>query len=101
MYRKGTKGTYSYQGREFSQMSLFSTEPNLRELEQALLREFAGKRISFEDIINTTLEWPFIEKHYREVLNGLKDKKIINKIPIDTKGDRGFRGKDQAIFPSN
>jgi three-Cys-motif partner protein len=98
MYRKGTRGTYSYQGREFSQMALFSTEPNINELEHALLREFAGKTISFEDIINSTLEWPFIEKHYREVLNDLKAKGSVKKKPVDTKGDRGLRGRDQVIF---
>lgn len=98
MYRKGTKGTYSYQGRESSQIALFSTEPDIKELEDALLAEFSGKTISFDEIIDCTLEWPFIEKHFREVLNGLKEKRIIKKIPVDTKGDRGFRGKDKAIF---
>jgi three-Cys-motif partner protein len=100
MYRKGTKGTYSYQGREFSQMTLFSTEPNVNELEQALLRKFSRQKITFDDIINSTLEWPFIEKHYREALKNLKQKNMINKIPIDTKGDRGFRARDTAIFPA-
>lgn len=98
MYRKGARGTYSYQGRESSQMALFSIEPNLEELREALLREFSGKVISFDEIIYSTLEWPFIEKHYREVLNDLKGKGFVKKIPVDTKGDRGLRGRDQVIF---
>lgn len=99
MYRRGTVGTYSYQGREAPQGMLFSIEPNLNELGQALLREFSGRKISFNEIIEATLEWPFIEKHYRSVLNNLKEKGLIKKTPIETKGQRGFGLKDIAIFP--
>jgi hypothetical protein len=100
MYRKGTVGTYSYQGKDDSQMTLFSTEPDTRELEAFLLEEFAGKEIEFDQMIDATLEAPFIETHYRKVLNDLRKRKIIEKVPVSTKGERGFRGQDLAIFSS-
>jgi three-Cys-motif partner protein len=99
MYRKGTVGTYSYRGKEHSQISLFTSEPSVDELESFLLEKFSGTRQSFDGIINQTIYAPFIEKHYREVLNGLRADGIIEKIPVSTKGDRGFRGEDIAIFP--
>ena len=99
MYRSGTEGTYSYQGKEHSQMTLFSEMPSIKELEDSLLDEFAGKRVTFDDIIKSTLDWPFIEKHYRKALNNLKEGNVIKKIPVTTKAQRGFNGDDTAIFP--
>jgi len=101
MYNQGTRGTYSYQGKEHSQSSLFSTEPNTDELEEFLLKEFAGRSISFDEIVDSTLDSPFIEKHYRQVLNKLREEKVITKIPVTTKGERGFRGDDIAVFPES
>ena len=99
MYQKGTKGTYSYQGKHDSQLALFSAEPKVSELEKFLLDRFAGQQIEYDDIVNSTLEAPFIDKHYREALTNLRKGKIIKKIPVTTKGDKGFRGKDIAVFP--
>ena len=98
MYRAGTNGTYSYQGKESSQMSLFSAEPSIKELDESLLDKFAGSKVTFNEIIDSTLDWPFIEKHYREVLNKLNGQELIRKIPITTKTQRGFNGKDIAVF---
>jgi three-Cys-motif partner protein len=99
MYRKGTVGTYSYRGKEHSQLSLFSSEPKIEELEEFLLDEFEGTRATFDDIVISTLQVPFIEKHYRAALTNLKKEGLIRKIPVTTKGDRGFNKKDIAIFP--
>jgi len=54
MYRKGTVGTYSYRGKEHSQMSLFSTEPKIEELESFLLKTFSGAKVTFDEIVNRT-----------------------------------------------
>lgn len=99
MYKTGTRGTYSYRGREHSQASLFSTEPDINELEQFLLDEFAGQRASFDYIVDSTYDSPFIDKDYRRVLNDLRKAGIIQKIPKTTKGERGFNKNDIAIFP--
>lgn len=99
MYRKGTVGTYSYRGKEHSQMSLFSSEPSVDELQSFLLKEFAGKQVSFDGIVNSTLHVPFIEKHYRAALTNRKKTGVIKKVPVTTKGDRGFNKEDIAIFP--
>lgn len=101
MYKQGTRGAYSYQGKEHSQVSLFSTEPDTSELEEFLLKEFAGQRVSFDKIVDLTLDSPFIERHYREVLNKLKKERVITKIPVTTKGERGFSGDDIAVFPKS
>lgn len=100
MYRKGTIGTYSYLGKDSSQITLFSTEPNISELEEHLLEEFAGQEIQFDSIIDSNLDSPFIEKHFRQALNNLKERQIIRKIPITTRGQRGFSGEDIAVFPT-
>ena len=81
-------------------MSLFSTEPNTNELEQHLLRKFSGKRAIFNEIVESTWDWPFIEIHYREVLTDLRKAGTIKKIPVTTKTvERGFNGNDVAVFP--
>ncbi len=100
MYKKGTMGTYTYMGKEHSQVSLFSTEPDVKELEDFLVEEFAGHNISFDEIVDSTLESPFIGKHYREALNNLKKAATIKKIPVTTKGQQGFNKKDVAVFPA-
>ena len=101
MYKKGTRGTYSYLGKEHSQISLFSTEPDTGELEIYLLKNFKGEKVTFDEIIDSTLDSPFIEKHVREVLNNLRKEGIIKKVPKTTIAQRGFNGKDIAIFPRN
>jgi three-Cys-motif partner protein len=99
MYKTGAVGTYSYQGKESSQMSLFSTEPDVKELQDFLIKEFAGTKISFDGIVDATINSPFIEKHHREALNNLKNKGLVKKVPVTTRGARGFSGKDIAVFP--
>ena len=99
MYRKGTVGTYSYQGKSDSQISLFSAGPSVSELEDFLLEEFVGEDIEYDQVVELTLEAPFIDKHYREALSNLRERGVIRKIPVTTKGSRGFRGKDRAVFP--
>lgn len=99
MYQTGTVGTYSYQGKESLQRSLFSTEPITDELEDYLLKEFSGKEMAYEKIVVATLDSPFIDKHYKEVLNKLRQGGIIQKRPVTTKGLRGFSGDDVAVFP--
>lgn len=99
MYKTGTVGTYSYQGKESLQRSLFSTEPNTNELENYLLTEFAGQELTYDEIVESTLDSPFIDKHYKAVLNKLRKDRAIEKRPVTTKGARGFSGKDVAKFP--
>ena len=77
MYKTGTVGTYSYQGKESLQRSLFSTEPITDELEDYLLNEFSGKEVTYEKIVVTNLDSPFIDKHYKDVLNKLRQDGII------------------------
>ena len=79
-------------------MSLFSSEPNIKELEEFLLETFSGTKQTFEDIVVQTLNSPFIEKHYREALKKLNKEGVIKKIHVSTKTDRGFGGKDVAVF---
>lgn len=99
MYKTGTVGTYSYQGKESSQMSLFSSEPDIKELEKHLLSEYSGKRATFDEIVEDTWDSPFRDTDCRKVLNCLKKDKVIKKIPVKTKGGRGFNGADIAVFP--
>lgn len=99
MYKEGTTGTYSYMGKEDSQMSLFSTEPSIDELKDTLLREFDGEKITFDEIVNSTLDWPYIDKNYRTALMSLRKEEKIEKIPVTTMTvGRGFNGKDVADF---
>ena len=100
MYRKGTVGTYSYQGKEDSQLSLFSNEPSIQELEAFLLDKFSGEKVTFKHIIESTVDAPFVEKHYRQALINLRKSEKIKKIPVTTSTvGRGFNGEDVAVFP--
>jgi three-Cys-motif partner protein len=61
-----------FSGREaVGQLSMFTNEPDLDALEAALVEQFAGRAISFDDVRLETLDLPFIEKHYRQVIKSL------------------------------
>jgi hypothetical protein len=89
-------GTFDFSGE--SQGVLISSTPRVDELQEILLKEFAGKELGFDMIREQTWELPFVEKHYREVLQKLRAKGTINVTPISSKKS-GLRRKDLIRFP--
>ncbi|MGH9396721.1 MAG: three-Cys-motif partner protein TcmP [Terriglobia bacterium] len=89
-------GTFDFSGE--AQGILISKTPKEEELEQILLREFAGETIAFDDIREKTWSLPFIEKHYRSVLKGLegRGKATVKRI---TSKKTGLSGQDLICFP--
>lgn len=90
------EGTFDFSGT--SQDVLISQTPELSELRAIILREFAGQRIAFEDIRALTWSLPFIEKHYRSVLQQLRASGIVQVSPVTSKG-KGLDGRDLITFP--
>ncbi|MFZ0338942.1 MAG: three-Cys-motif partner protein TcmP [Terracidiphilus sp.] len=90
------EGTFDFSGD--SQGVLISQTPHPNELKAILLREFAGQHVAFDDICGKTWRLPFIEKHYRSVLQELRSSGTIEVTPITTKG-KGLAGRDLVRFP--
>ena len=89
-------GTFDFSGE--SQGVLISHTPQAKELEQILLRELPGAELAFDDIRERTWRLPFVEKHYREVIQKLRREGIALVTPVSSK-KTGLRGRDLVRFP--
>lgn len=90
------EGTFDFSGN--SQGVLISKTPQLDELEEILVREFAGRQIAFDDILGKTWSLPFIAKHYRSVLQQLRSTGVVEVTPVTSK-EKGLAGRDLIRFP--
>lgn len=90
------EGTFDFSGD--AQGILISRSPQPEELKRILLREFAGQQIAFDDIRGKTWGLPFIEKHYRSVLQQLRSSGIVRVTAVTSKGD-GLSRRDLVQFP--
>ncbi len=91
-------GTFDFSAE--SQGVLISHTPRSDELGEILLREFAGKDLAFDDIREQTWKLPFIEKHYREVIQKFRGGGIVMVTPVSSKKS-GLRERDLVRFPEN
>ena len=91
-------GTFDFSAE--SQGVLISRTPQMHELREILLREFAGKRLPFDDIRTLTWKLPFVEKKYREVLQQCRAEGIVEVTPVSSKKS-GLKGRDLVRFPSS
>jgi len=90
-------GTFDFSGS--SQGVLISQTPETEELKTILLREFAGQQIAFDDIRGKTWSLPFLEKHYRSVLQELRLSEVVEVAPVTSKTGKGLTGRDLIRFP--
>ena len=91
-------GTFDFSGE--SQGVLISRTPQADELRQILLRTFVGRELAFDDIREQTWKLPFVEKHYREVIQKLRAEGIVAVTPVSSK-KTGLRERDLVRFPKN
>lgn len=89
-------GTFDYSGT--AQGVLISRRPQEAQLREILLRRFAARESAFDDIVSETWQLPFLEKHYRSVLQGLRAEGAITVKPVSSKRT-GLRGLDRVSFP--
>jgi three-Cys-motif partner protein len=90
------EGTFDFSGN--SQGMLISETPRPDELKAILLRDFAGQQVAFDDIRGKTWKLPFIDKHYRSVLQELRSSGVVEVTPVSSKG-KGLAGRDLVLFP--
>lgn len=81
-------------GAEAKQLKLIDKEPDLEQLSTDLLRRFRGRRLTFDEVQVETLEWRFIDKHYRGVLKKLEAAGAIRVNRVESK--RGLKGRDMV-----
>ncbi len=87
-------GTFDYSGE--SQGTLISETPTETELRDILLRTYAGKEVSFDNLCEQTWDLPFIEKHYRAVVKQMEGKEVtVRRI---TSKKTGIKGEDLILF---
>lgn len=91
-------GTFDFSGE--SQGVLISRTPQTNELRRILLLEFASKEVTFDEIRELTWNLPFVEKHYREVIQELRAEGVVAVTPVSSK-KRGLRGRDLVRFAKN
>lgn len=97
MWKLGDEeGTFDYSGT--SQGFLISRTPQDEELLAILREQFRNRRVSFDDIREETWRLPFIEKHYRKVIQELRRNDLVDVTPVDSKTDRGLTGRDIVWF---
>jgi hypothetical protein len=89
-------GTFDFSGE--AQGVLISRTPLVDELGQILLREFAAKRVAFDDIRKQTWKLPFIEKQYREVIQKFRAEGDVTVTPVYSKKS-GLQKRDLVRFP--
>jgi len=88
-------GTFDFSAE--SQGVLISRTPQIPELRQILVRGFGGKKLSFDEIRSLTWKLPFVERHYREVLQQCRAEGIVEVTPIASKKS-GLKGQDLVRF---
>lgn len=90
-------GTFDFSGE--SQGVLISRTPRTDELREILLRVFAGQELTFDAIREHTWRLPYIQKHYREVLQNLRADGTVTITPVSSKKS-GLKERDLVHFPS-
>lgn len=90
------EGLFDFRGEKHG--TLFSSSPREEELRQALLREYIGKQVKFDQLREETWDLPFIEKHYRSVVKRLKEEGFVEIAPVSSKTSRGLRDRDCVRF---
>jgi three-Cys-motif partner protein len=89
-------GTFDFSAE--SQGVLISRTPQIDELRRILLVQFSGRELSFDGIREQTWKLPFIEKHYREVIQELRTKGVVKVTPVSSKKS-GLARRDLVRFP--
>jgi GMT-like wHTH domain len=89
-------GTFDFSGE--AQGVLISRTPQGSQLQDILLREFAGQKIGFDELRERTWKLPFIERHYRSVLQALRKQEVVRVTPVTSK-KTGLKGSDLIEFP--
>jgi hypothetical protein len=101
MYKAGQTMPFAYLGPDErpGQLRLFSADgENVRALQKELPDRFAGRTLSFDQILEESWDLPYLEKHYRAALKELRSQGIITVTPVTSKTSRGLQGKDHACF---
>lgn len=88
-------GTFDYSSQ--AQGVLISRRPKEAQLRDVLLRRYAGRDLTFSEIVEQTWELPFLEKHYRSVLKQLRTEGVVSVRPVSSKA-AGLRGLDRVAF---
>jgi hypothetical protein len=90
------EGLFDFSGEKHG--VLFSTSPSEEKLWEALLREYVGKEVEFDQIREETWDLPFIEKHYRSVVKQLEKEGLVEITPVSSKTNRGLKKRDRVRF---
>lgn len=96
MYPLGDEaGTFRFAADQ--RVPLISNTPDISELRIAVTTFFSGRELSFDEIREQTWQLPFVEKHYREVIQKLRTEGVVNVIPVSSKRG-GISRKDLVRF---
>lgn len=98
----GQSLTYSALGPQDSQLSMFSEEPTVDDLAGYLLKLYAGKERTFDQVLEETYPFtPFVEKHYRAALKSAWKEGTLEVTQVDSQRGYALRGADRIHFPTH
>jgi three-Cys-motif partner protein len=102
MYNQGAAGTFTYFGpdeRELGSSQARLQDSDLAGLKQMLLDKFKGQARSFDSLMEETWDSPYIEKHYRAVIQEMRRDKLVKVTPVSSRTEKGLQQADIVHFP--
>ena len=93
-------GRVEYLGYKQNELTIFDVkEFKVGELEKYLTTRYAGRRLSFNEIVEEIIdETYYLESDIRTTLKSMRCEGKIKTVPVTSKTDRGLGGKDIIIF---
>jgi hypothetical protein len=79
------------------QLKLYGNEPDVDRLVYELHKRFQNQSLSFEGIQLQTLDWPFVEKHYRAALKQMEKDHTVTIQRL--KSPKALQDRDVVVFP--
>jgi len=86
-----------YQGHDPSQLTLITEDIDLDPLQDALLSEFAGKKVAFSELQEWLLPLRWREKHLKDALRRLRKSNVVEASGY--RGRFGFKHNPFFAFP--
>lgn len=99
-FAKYNYGKVEYMGPKHGQLTLFDKEDiKIDEVKNFIFLKYSKRKLCFLDIVEENIdEVPYLESELRKAIQCLKKENLVTVIPVDSKTDKGLKGRDVVIF---
>ncbi len=93
-------GKVEYLGRRNNEITLFDMDDyKTHEIKTYLMNRFKGQVKTFDDILAEIIDDTlYLESGIRTAIHDLKSENLVSIKPVDSKTERGLRGRDEITF---